>query len=415
MLEKCISDSGGNYLFCDTDSAAIVSSKQRQEIAMPDGTSITALSWAEVQHIVDRFQSLNPYDPKLVPGSILKIHKLNWDRDKKRRQLFGYSIAAKRYGIYTKGQNDIQLVEPKAHGLGYFYPPKDSPEGWKHETPQWIFEAWDWIMRGVLGLKRENPAWFDLPVMMKLTLSTPHHALRNIAKTPLTRPHNFMMLPQISRFGYPQDVDPNKFTLITSFSSDRDQWMKSKCINIHDSQSPVYELTDEYDGRKALAKNFFMLLDSYQNHPEAKSLGPDGKPCDSETRGLLQRAHIVANSPLVYIGKESDKHWEEAPRNQSAHARENLSARACSSAEICEMPEGARRIRSDRRRSILLNHDLGRLYDRGHRVTRLKLQLVRAASSNCTLNQVIADPYNDVSHYCAQYHFLYRAFEPIPS
>ena len=30
-----------------------------------------------------------------------------------------------------------------------------------------------WIMRGVLGLDRTKPAWFDLPVMMKLTLSTP--------------------------------------------------------------------------------------------------------------------------------------------------------------------------------------------------------------------------------------------------
>ncbi|HEU0049905.1 MAG TPA: hypothetical protein VFQ43_20115, partial [Nitrososphaera sp.] len=311
MLEKCISDAGGNYLFCDTDSAAIVSAKQRQQIPMPDGTSITALSWDEVQHIVDRFETLNPYDPKLVPGSILKIHKLNWGRDKQRRQLSGYSIAAKRYAIYTKTDNDIEIVEPKAHGLGYFYPPKDSPKEWKHETPKWIFEAWDSIMRGVLGLKREYPSWFDLPVMMKLTLSTPHHALRNIAKAPVMRPHNFLMLPQISRFGHPQDVDPNKFTLITSFSSDRDYWMNSKCINIHDSQSPVYELTDDYDGRKAVVKNFFMLLDSYQNHPEAKSLGPDGKPCDSETRGLLQRAHIVAISPLVFIGKESDKHWEE--------------------------------------------------------------------------------------------------------
>jgi hypothetical protein len=147
--------------------------------------------------------------------------------------------------------------------------------------------------------------------MMKLTVSTPHHALKNLAKEPLTRPNNFMMLPQISRFGHPQGVDPNKFTLITPFSSERDQWMHSKCIDIHDSQSCVYKLTNEYDGRRAVVKNFFMLLDSYQNHPEAKSLGPDGKPCGFDTRGLLQRAHIVANWPPIYIGKESDKHWEE--------------------------------------------------------------------------------------------------------
>ncbi|HTT23667.1 MAG TPA: hypothetical protein VMG82_32365 [Candidatus Sulfotelmatobacter sp.] len=309
MLEKCIADAGGTFLFCDTDSAAIVSTAHRQRIAMPNGASpITALSRAEVQRIVDRFDSLNPYD---LDGSILKIHKLNWNTNKRRRQLYGYGIAAKRYALYTKTRDDIEIVEPKAHGLGYFYPPKDSPEGWKRDAPAWIFEAWDWIMRGVLGLKRRKPSWFDLPVMMKLTLSTPHHALKNLAKGPLTRPNNFMMIPQICRFGCPQNVDPNKFTLITSFSTERDQWMHSKCIDIYDSQSPVYELTNEYDGRRSLVKNFFMLLDAYQNHPEAKSLGPDGKPCEFDTRGLLQRAHIVANWPPIYIGKESDKHWEE--------------------------------------------------------------------------------------------------------
>src|SRR5215831_1243822 len=26
---------------------------------------------------------------------------------------------------------------------------------------------------------------------------------------------------------------------------------------------------------------------------------------------IMQRAHIVANWPPIYIGKESDKHWEE--------------------------------------------------------------------------------------------------------
>jgi hypothetical protein len=304
MLEKCITDAGGTFLFCDTDSAAIVSTAHRRRIAKP----ITALSRAEVQRIVDRFNSLNPYD---LSGSILKIHKLNWDSNKRRRQLYGYSIAAKRYALYTKTPDDIEIVEPKAHGLGYFYPPKDSPEGWKCDAPAWIFEAWEWIVRGVLGLRRKKPEWFDLPVMMKLTLSTPHHALRNLAKGPLTRPNNFMMLPQICRFGCPQGIDPNKFTLITPFSSEHDQWMHSKCINIHDSQSSVYQLTKDYDGRRALVKNFFMLLDSYQNHPEAKSLGPDGNPCEFDTRGLLRRTHIVANWPPIYIGKESDKHWEE--------------------------------------------------------------------------------------------------------
>ena len=312
MLERCIDDAGGNFLFCDTDSAAIVSAKHRQRVVMPDGVkATTALSWANVQRIANRFESLNPYNHKLVRGSILKIHKLNWDRNKQRRELFGYSIAAKRYALYTKTRKDIEIVEPKAHGLGFFYPPKDSPKDWDRDVPIWIFEAWDWIIRGVVGLKRTKPAWFDLPVMMKLTLSTPHHALKNLAKGPLTRPNNFMMLPQISQSLLPQNVDREKFTLITPFSSKREQWMKSKCINVHDRKSPVYELAEEYDGFRAVPKNFFMLLNAYQNHPEAKSLGPDGNSCDSKTRGLLQRAHIIANWPPIYIGKESDRHWEE--------------------------------------------------------------------------------------------------------
>ncbi len=120
-----------------------------------------------------------------------------------------------------------------------------------------------------------------------------------------------MMLPQLCRFGVPENVNPNKFTLVTPFSSDRDQWIRSRCINIHDPNSPVYELAYEYEPTKALPKTFFMLLDNYQSHPESKSLGPDGRPCDSRTRGLLQRAHITANWPPIYIGKESDRHWEE--------------------------------------------------------------------------------------------------------
>jgi hypothetical protein len=115
----------------------------------------------------------------------------------------------------------------------------------------------------------------------------------------------------VARFGIPRGIDPSTFTLIAQFSSERDQWMKSKCINIHDPQSPIYELTHEYDGQRAMAKTFFMLLETYKNHPEAKSVAHDGSPCKHDTRGLLGRTQIVANWPPVYIGKESDKHWEE--------------------------------------------------------------------------------------------------------
>jgi hypothetical protein len=48
----------------------------------------------------------------------------------------------------------------------------------------------------------------------------------------------------------------------------------------------------------------------YQEHPEAKSLAPDGAPCEANTNGLLRRGHIVAGE-FRYVGKETDRKWEE--------------------------------------------------------------------------------------------------------
>jgi hypothetical protein len=55
---------------------------------------------------------------------------------------------------------------------------------------------------------------------------------------------------------------------------------------------------------------FARLLIEYQEHPEAKSLAPDGTPCEADTSGLLRRAHIVAGE-FRYVGKETDRKWEE--------------------------------------------------------------------------------------------------------
>jgi hypothetical protein len=54
---------------------------------------------------------------------------------------------------------------------------------------------------------------------------------------------------------------------------------------------------------------FARLLIEYQEHPEAKSLAPDGSPCEASTSGLLKRAHIVAGE-FRYVDKETDPKWE---------------------------------------------------------------------------------------------------------
>jgi len=42
--------------------------------------------------------------------------------------LYGVSIAAKRYALYEKtGKSNTNIVDPKAHGVGFLYPPTNSP------------------------------------------------------------------------------------------------------------------------------------------------------------------------------------------------------------------------------------------------------------------------------------------------
>jgi hypothetical protein len=99
MLERCITDKGGHYLFCDTDSMCIVASETGGWVNCPNEPRTKALSWKDVEAIAKQFESLNCYDRDKVPGSILKIEKVNF-RDGKQIQLFGYGISAKRYALY---------------------------------------------------------------------------------------------------------------------------------------------------------------------------------------------------------------------------------------------------------------------------------------------------------------------------
>lgn len=68
---------------------------------MPNGApAINALSWREVEQIRTRFDSLSPYKRTIVP-QLLRLTDENYDKEGNQRQLFGLSIAAKRYVLYS--------------------------------------------------------------------------------------------------------------------------------------------------------------------------------------------------------------------------------------------------------------------------------------------------------------------------
>ena len=318
MTEASVQKKQGSYLFCDTDSLAVVASKRGGMLRIPGGEDLRILSWKEVQGIVDKFEALNPYNRQIVKNSILNLVDANYvdsDPEKPRRQLYGYSISAKRYALYEKiGDTDINIVDPKAHGIGFLYPPKDSSKKWDEDVAQWIYEMWDYILRDALRLKRKLPTWLDIPQMMRLTITT-CNVLERLGDWEIARPYNFLLVPMVDpSFGYAFDRGKNeKVMLVTTFSRNQDRWFDMECVNIYDGKK--YRMVNSSKEKNPPAdvvfpSNFGRLLIEYQEHPEAKSLAPDGTLCKGDTRGLLRRAHIVAGE-LRYIGKETDPKWEE--------------------------------------------------------------------------------------------------------
>lgn len=117
---------------------------------MPNGGSpIRALCWKEVKSIAPRFEPLSPYNRKIVPH-LLRLTDDNFDENGVQRQLYGFSIAAKRYALYTTKcerafcphHNCIAIVDPKAHGL-IFFAPSDGREG---GLPKWWWELWRFLL-----------------------------------------------------------------------------------------------------------------------------------------------------------------------------------------------------------------------------------------------------------------------------
>jgi len=224
------------------------------------------------------------------------------------------SIAAKRYALYTTECGRpycshckcITIVDPKAHGLVFFAPSEER----ENSLPKWWWELWRFLLTlefkqiiepdfNVLmvagrAINAETaadvdglPSWIALPAMMKMRISTPHYFNQMKSKA---SPFGFVL--------HPRTRDKLKLTLLTPFNKNRAGWAHSLCINTHDGKS--YRLDELL---RADIVTLGDILCGYIQHPEIKSLGPDGEKCKAHTRGLLRRMTI--NGGLQHcIGKE---------------------------------------------------------------------------------------------------------------
>jgi len=365
MLERCVTDLGGIYAMCDTDSMAIVASEDGGLLPCPGGPSrtlnereaIRALSWADEELIRERFAGLNPYDRE-VSGSILKKEDVNLDPiSGKQRRLYCYAISAKRYALYNLG-SDVGIVLRKfsEHGLGHLLNPHepvsavldgsdlavDDDEGEPAEPRErqrrWIAEAWQYILeRDALGRESRPPSWTSLPAVSRITASSPvvlrpfRYLNDGHPYADQVKPYNFLLAPHVAPFGLPHGLEAERFQLVAAFEKNPRRWLRMPWYTLYpclggpsdrsagDEEREVLppgttfriatrgpsELAPE---RTVLVRAYGVMIEEYRHHPEAKSLGPDGYACSRDVRGLLRRRPVAVRMGMIrYIGKESNR------------------------------------------------------------------------------------------------------------
>jgi hypothetical protein len=105
--------------------------------------------------------------------------------------------------------------------------------------------------------------------------------------------------------------------------SDRTRWRSLIGINLFDRQTYQISMSPTETQDNVVPDSFGTILNQYLKKEEAKSLGPDGKPCTKTTRGLLGRTRIVARK-IIPVGKETDRSLQHGGDPRSLERRPHV-------------------------------------------------------------------------------------------
>jgi len=323
LLEHSVCKLGGTYAMEDTDSMAIVATEHGGTSPCDGGKRgvIKALSWKQVEDISDQFDTLNPYNRKAVPTSILKIEDDNYDDHRSRehqRQLYCLAISAKRYALFLRDQRGKPVLLRKGvnnkedrwseHGLGHLLNPTD----FESEDRGWIAQVWLQMICHALGRETQNPGFEQRPAVGRTSITSPA-VMRPLAKlnegkkyVDKIKPFNFLMTCHVKPFGHPPGADPERFHLIAPYDADSRSWLENAWIDQYSGGNYRITTTGHHgDRHTARVKTYGEVLREYAIHPESKCADASGKPCGKQTVGLLQRRHVRIDQ-IQYIGKESN-------------------------------------------------------------------------------------------------------------
>jgi hypothetical protein len=329
LLERLVTDAGGSWVFCDTDSMAIVTTRHGGPIPATGGphqlldgaTAVLALSDRQLDTILDRFAQLNPYARDAVPGTILR--RVDDGRG------YAFAISAKRYVIYdpdrlaaychtvAAGQRSSlkdsgAILKRSEHGLGHLLNPLHPDDV---DDRDWIDELWTVILAQQAGLPVPRPDWIDRPALSRYTVTSPHllkpFEAWNEGKpwAQQVKPFNFMLVAHVARGDRPIGAGDD-FQLLAAYTNQPEEWIGLEWIDRTDPAGAPWRISTDHvtddETRTVVVQTYANVVGAFRNHPEAKYTDSHGKPCTGATVGALHRRGVQPTT-ISYIGKEADK------------------------------------------------------------------------------------------------------------
>jgi hypothetical protein len=322
LMQRMVTDLGGTYAMCDTDSMFIVATRTGGlvpclggDVRTRDGEdAVHGLRWTQVDEIVSRLVRLNPYQGSVAGQSILKVESDNYEASTGEQvETYALSYAAKRYSLmHLDGEGRPHLTgkpgsrRRSEHGLGHLLAPEQADS-----DTDWRDALWLYLLSARLGQAAPEPTWFGQPAYGRLAVTSSHEERafarynQNRRYRAKVRPFGFGMVtyptaPEQRRTGMRMLVAPYRRR-----SGRRQSWIDrsnpaSGPWRIRTDNSPY--LLDE----TITVKTMRDVVTEYSQHAETKAAGMDGQPCGRDTVGLLRPRPIHADH-LDRVGKEANR------------------------------------------------------------------------------------------------------------